>query len=472
MTSSSPPATSAIGQLADTLVNRLLAADPFLGTGLGLREYDALIPDPSAAAEETLTADLADIAAQAEALVASEPAERVTLAAVRARCHQQHLALAGRDVEYTVTAMPMGGPPALFAIAARTTLPDARAASDYVTRLRGSAGWIDGISARLRAGADRGRFGVGSLVDQAVAWADRALDTPVPAAFLAPKPPARWNGAAAWAEEVSRTVSELVMPAVGRWRDLLVELRPQARSDEHAGLGALPGGEEDYLRAIEYHTTLALTAGELHQIGLAEIARLEQRARTLGATLGLADLAAVRVAVRGSSTELDAEAALTAARSAVARAEAHAHEIMPAPLPPPCAVEPMPPTVAESGMPPHYTRPRTDGSRPGTFWFNTQRATAGTGWDLEAVAFHETVPGHHSQLARAQQLAGLPLLQQLSVTVHSEAGASMPNGSPVSSGSTATSGPSWGRSMSRCTAPPDWSSTPACTPSAGAGRGR
>jgi uncharacterized protein (DUF885 family) len=80
----------------------------------------------------------------------------------------------------------------------------------------------------------------------------------------------------------------------------------------------------------------------------------------------------------------------------------------------------MPQTVAESGMAPHYTRPKNDGSRPGTYWFNTFSATAGTGWDLEAVAFHETVPGHHSQLARQQQLAQLPLLQQLSITVHSE----------------------------------------------------
>jgi uncharacterized protein (DUF885 family) len=93
---------------------------------------------------------------------------------------------------------------------------------------------------------------------------------------------------------------------------------------------------------------------------------------------------------------------------------------MPLPLPDPCAVSPMPQTVGEAGMAPHYTRPRQDGSRPGTYWFNTVRATAGTGWDLEAVAFHETVPGHHSQLARLQRLTDLPLLQQLSVTVHAE----------------------------------------------------
>jgi uncharacterized protein (DUF885 family) len=112
--------------------------------------------------------------------------------------------------------------------------------------------------------------------------------------------------------------------------------------------------------------------------------------------------------------------ALAAAQDAVRRAEQRAGEMMPEPLPEPCAVSPMPQTVAESGMAPHYTLPREDGSRPGTYWFNTLLPTAGTGWDLEAVAFHETVPGHHSQLARLQRLAGLPLLQRLPITVHAE----------------------------------------------------
>ncbi|MDT4905657.1 MAG: hypothetical protein QOH52_3673 [Pseudonocardiales bacterium] len=415
MTSASP-----VRRLADTLVNRLLVADPFSGTALGLREYDTLVPDPSAAAEAALDADLAGIAAQAETLDAQTPAERVTLAAVRATCRRRRLALEQREVEFTVTAMPMAGPPALFAIAARTTLPGAHAADDYLVRLRAAAAWIDGTTERLREGEARGRRPVRSLLDQALAWADRALTTPVPAAFTAPQPPDGWAGTPSWVVERDRIVSDDITPALRRWRDLLVELQPAARPDEQAGLGALPGGDEDYLRAIEVHTTLPFTADELHAIGLAEIERLEARAVNLGASLGLADLAAVVAAVRASSSEIDAETALTAARAAVLRAESRAGEIMPAPLPAPCAVEPMPPTVAEAGMPPHYTRPMRDGSRPGTFWFNTQRATAGTGWDLEAVAFHETVPGHHSQLARAQDLGELPLLQQMSVTVHSE----------------------------------------------------
>jgi uncharacterized protein (DUF885 family) len=81
----------------------------------------------------------------------------------------------------------------------------------------------------------------------------------------------------------------------------------------------------------------------------------------------------------------------------------------------------MPDVVALSGAAPHYTPPRLDGGRPGTFWFNTLLPTAGTGWDIDVVAFHEAVPGHHLQLSRLQLLGDLPALQrQRSLPVFSE----------------------------------------------------
>jgi len=84
-------------------------------------------------------------------------------------------------------------------------------------------------------------------------------------------------------------------------------------------------------------------------------------------------------------------------------------------------VTPMPTVVADSGVAPHYTPPRLDGGRPGTFWFNLERPTAGAGWDVEGVAFHEGVPGHHLQLSRVQMLDELPAMQrQRSLTVYAE----------------------------------------------------
>jgi uncharacterized protein (DUF885 family) len=411
---------SPVRELADTLIDTLLTADPFLGTGLGLREYDALLPDPSAAAADALAATLRDLELQSQALTADSSADRVTLGVIRSICHTRQQSLVNAESEFTVSAMPIAGPPALFAVAARTTLPDAQATDDYLSRLRGGGASIDGTTERLREGRAKSRLPVAELVDQAIAWADRALATPVPSAFLTPTPPEGWDGVSGWRAQVERTVREAIMPAVGRWRELLVELRPQARVGDQVGIGGVPGGDEDYLRDIAVHTTLPLSADELHQTGLAAIEVLETRARELGAALGLADLPAVVAAVRASATDLDPDAAIAAAQAAIRRAEARASEMMPDPLPAPCAVSPMPETVGESGMAPHYTRPQRDGSRPGTFWFNTVRPTAGSGWDLEAVAFHETVPGHHSQLARLQVLPDLPLLQQLSMTVHAE----------------------------------------------------
>jgi uncharacterized protein (DUF885 family) len=325
-----------------------------------------------------------------------------------------------RMSEFTVTAMPLGGPPALFAVLARSVLIDAQAAGDYLERVKAGAAWIDGVTERLHEGAMRGRNPVGSLVDDAIAWAERTIATSVPPAITTPAPPNGWDGTAAWRAELERAARDEIVPALARWRDTLAELRQAARPDDAVGMASLPGGDEDYERAIAVHTTLTFTARELHRIGLAEVERLEQRALELGSTIGLADLDEIRQATRSSTSAMDPQAALAAAQAAVIRAEAVAGEMMPAPLPEPCVVTPMPQTVAESGMAPHYTRPRADGSRPGTYWFNTFGATAGTGWDLEAVAFHETVPGHHSQLARLQRLADLPMLQQLSITVHSE----------------------------------------------------
>jgi uncharacterized protein (DUF885 family) len=416
MTASPSPA----GALAQTLVDRLLAADPFMGTNLGLREYDALVPDPSEQAEDDLATDLAAIEQQAAGLTADDPDDAVTLDVVRATCDRQQRFLALRMPEFTVTAMPIGGPPALFAMLARTALVDQQAAADYLTRVRASVAWLDGTTQRLAAGAARGRFPVAALLDDALAWADRTTATPVPPAVTAPVPPEGWDGTDEWRAELEQVCREGIVPAVVRWRDQLRALRDNARADDAVGVDALPGGADDYQNAIAVHTTLPFTAAELHQIGLDAVARLEERARELGALISLPDLDAVRKATRESTSALEPEVALATAQDAVLRAEARAAEIMPQPLPDPCAVTPMPRTVAESGMAPHYTRPKQDGSRPGTYWFNTLGATAGTGWDLEAVAFHETVPGHHSQLARLQRLEQLPLLQQLSVTVHAE----------------------------------------------------
>jgi uncharacterized protein (DUF885 family) len=234
----------------------------------------------------------------------------------------------------------------------------------------------------------------------------------VPEALAAPGSTEGWDPGAAWREERDALAREVVKPALTRWVEVLCELLPMARSADEPGLVHLPGGEVDYANCVQSFTTLSLGPQEIHRIGLEELQTLEGRALELGARLQLDSLAAIHQALRASSRSQPSADAMVAATAAIRRAEARAAEVFSEPLPRPCEVTAMPAVVASSGMAPHYTPPRLDGGRAGTFWFNLERPTVGSGWDLEAVAFHEAVPGHHLQLSRVQTLDELPAMQQ------------------------------------------------------------
>ena len=410
-------------ELADRFHARWLEIHPLAATSYGIPGFDHLMPDDSENGTQAWRSEVGRFVEQADAVdpAGLEPDDRVTLACVREAVAQELAVIDSAAVEHTVTPMPYGQPGLFLAVAARTVLVDPQAAHCYVERLSGCGRWMDQVTDRLREGADKGRLPVAPLVEQAISWGESVIDAREPRPVMTPEPPPGWSGAAAWAEQRRQLAADVVRPAIGRWVDTLRELLPQSRSGDDAGVGHLPGGEADYARAVRIHTTLSRTPEQLHQVGLDAVETLEERACELGKELGLSSLQEVRGAIRASAGGLSAEDAIDAAVTAIRRAEARAPQFFPRPLPPPCAVTAMPQVVATSGAAPHYTPPRLDGGRPGTFWFNTERPTAGTGWDLEVVAFHEAVPGHHLQLSRVQLLDDLPAIQrQRSLTAFSE----------------------------------------------------
>jgi uncharacterized protein (DUF885 family) len=414
---------TSVRELADRMHRRWLEENPFTATMYGIPGYDDLVPDESEEGQRTWRAEVGRFLGEAEAVERGQltPRDAVTLDCTIEAATQELEIIDLAPAEYTVTAMPYAGPAAFLAVAARTVLVDPAAAEAYLTRLRRSGGWFDQIGERLRSGAGQGRRPVAPLAEQAVTWAEGVLAAPGMSPVLSPQPPPGWPGAAAWEAERRAAAEEVVHPALARWVATVRDLLPRARPSERAGLVYLPGGDEDYARAVRISTTLPLSAGELHRTGLNQVTLLEARAVKLGAGLGLSGLDEVFAALRDSAGKIPAEEAMRRAAGAVKRAEARAGEFFPEPLPPPCQVAPMPEVVAVGGAAPHYTPPRLDGGRPGTFWFNTERPTAGTGWDIDVVAFHEAVPGHHLQLSRLQLLTGLPALQrQRSLAVFSE----------------------------------------------------
>jgi uncharacterized protein (DUF885 family) len=409
--------------LADRFHERWLHANPFAATIYGIPGYDDLLPDDSAEGQQAWRAEAAAFLDEAASIGRGEltAADAVTLDCTTQAATQEVTGVDLASDEHTVTAMQYSGPAMFLGVAARTVLMDPAAAEDYLTRVRGSGAWLDQISERLRAGARTGRLPVAPLAAEALTWVEEVLAAPDRSPVLSPAPPPDWDRTAAWEAERRAAVTDVVQPALARWADTVRELLPLARPAEHAGLRWLPNGEADYARAIRIYTTLPLSAEELHQTGLDHVAALDERTVELGKALGLSGRDEVLAAIRESAGKLPPEEAVSRALATVRRAEKRAHEFFPAPLPPPCAVTPMPDFVALAGAAPHYTPPRLDGGRPGTFWFNTLRPTAGTGWDIDVVAFHEAVPGHHLQLSRLQLLTDLPALQrQRSLPVFSE----------------------------------------------------
>ena len=409
--------------LADRFHERWLEKNPFAATIYGIAGYDDLVPDESEEGEQAWRAEIGEFLAEAGALARTEltPADAITLDCTAAAASHELDSIDVAGSEHTVTAMQFSGPASFLSVAARTVLVDADAAEAYLTRLRRSGAWLDQLAERLRDGAAKGRLPVAPLAEQAVTWAENILAAPDASPLLSPRPPQGWQRAAAWEEERRAAAWEVTHPALARWVEVVRELLPRARPATQPGLAYLPGGTEDYARAVRIYTTLPLSPEELHQTGLDQLQELEIRAVELGAGLGLRGLGEVFDALRDSAGKMPAEQAMQQALAAVRRAEARAGELFPGPLPPPCAVTPMPHVAAAAGMAPHYTPPRLDGGRPGTFWFNTELPTAGTGWDIEVTAFHEAVPGHHLQLSRLQLLSDLPALQrQRSLSVFSE----------------------------------------------------
>ena len=188
--------------LADRFHRRWLEANPFTATMYGIPGYDDLLPDASEEGQQAWRAEAGHFLQGAYAIAGEPrtPADAVTLDCISQAAAQEVAIIDMAPEEHTVTAMQYSGPAAFLAVAARTVLVHPRAAKAYLTRLRGSGAWLDQISERLRAGADRGRLPVAPLAEQAVSWAEGVLADPGTSPVLPPRPPQGWQATAAWEE--------------------------------------------------------------------------------------------------------------------------------------------------------------------------------------------------------------------------------------------------------------------------------
>jgi uncharacterized protein (DUF885 family) len=211
-------------------------------------------------------------------------------------------------------------------------------------------------------------------------------------------------------------VRDSIQPAFARQRKFLAdELRERARSNDEPGLCHVPGGDAAYARLIRAHTSLDLAADDIHEIGLSEVARIDAEFEDVGGrVLGARDRSATLDRLRtdpalhfSSSAEVQAtaEAALARANEAIPRWFGR--------LPvAPCEVVVMGDHESKHSTIAYYRQPAADGSRPGQYYLNTSLPESRPRYEAETLAFHESVPGHHLQIAIAQELDGLPAFRR------------------------------------------------------------
>ena len=227
-------------------------------------------------------------------------------------------------------------------------------------------------------------------------------------------PDARREALRAQAEKI---VDTQVYPA---WRKAVALLQSQLPSaTDDAGLWRLKGGDDAYAYFLRRYTTTNLTADRIHEIGLQQVARIEQEMdsllRRLGRTEGSVKdrIARLNLDLRyPNPTSEQSRAQIMVDIDGIIRdAERRAALLFDIRPKSPVVAQPFP-TFREANAAANYNSPSPDGSRPGTFQY-PRRVERMTKFGLRSVVYHETVPGHHFQIALQVENKALPRFRQI-----------------------------------------------------------
>ena len=199
-------------------------------------------------------------------------------------------------------------------------------------------------------------------------------------------------------------VSESVAPAYQGLSGFLSS--QQAKGPNEIGVWQFEDGEEYYIQSLRRQTTTESTVEEIHELGKESVKRIHAEMQTLFAALGYpADESIPRLYQRltTDSGSFSGQEAVDAFTDAIRVAEAI--------LPQAFATLPRASVTVVGGPDGDYYMPAAyDGSRPGLFYARTTDSTPKFG--VKSLAFHETVPGHHLQVALSQEIPNLPDLRR------------------------------------------------------------
>ena len=285
---------------------------------------------------------------------------------------------------------------------------------DYITRLKLMPTQIRQATENLIAGIDDGRTQPAYLMEKVLKQTEELAST-TPAASPFAIPLSKFPAAIAPADrkrisaDVLAAIQSEILPAYVRFAKFLSSTEiPAARKDP--GIWASKNGDAYYAFCVRRSTTTDKTPAEIHQIGLDEVKRDEAEMLAIVKKLGYPDIKSF-----GTAMVADPKMHPTSTTDLLARYRAYEAGMKPT-LPelfgrlPKNSLEvvPMPEYLGKDQAAAWYAQGTASGSRPGRVNINTYNATARLTAPIEAVSYHEGIPGHHLQISIAQELTGLP----------------------------------------------------------------
>ena len=262
------------------------------------------------------------------------------------------------------------------------------------------AGYIDQEILNLRQGLEAGYSAPQSVVRRVIAQVDGLWRmAPAESPFLSP---ARRDGSVEFTAALEKLTSEQILPAVKRYHDFLLNTYLEA-AREALSVTANPDGRECYEASLRSYTTLGRSGEEVYALGRSTVEANRTRVIDLGrAEYDLDDFAAVIAHVKDDKSDhfADKDEMLEFARAAVARAEGRLDQWFGMKPTRPVVVEPYPDYQEGTGVSSRYEPGSKD--RPGVYRINRDQPHNSSRGGAEIVAFHEAYPGHHTQIAIAQ----------------------------------------------------------------------
>lgn len=318
----------------------------------------------------------------------------------------------------------------------RHTIANVADAEAYLARLRGVADAIDQETARARSDAQAGIIPPTFIIDDTLAVLDdiishpaieqpyvtslrRKLDALVAAESDAARKAQLQQRAQGFVARAEAATRDNIIPAHQRAAAFLRAVRPQSTDDP--SVARLPHGADFYAAALRIQTTTNLTPDEIHRIGLDRVRLLNNQLdialRRVGLTEGPvgARLAQMTADPRYRYPDTDEGRAqmLADVQRRLARVMQRAPQWF-GHLPTARLEVRRVPQFAESSQPgAYYNAPSLDGSAPGVYFINMRDLAEMTKIDLPTQDYHEAAPGHHFQIALAQQQTDIPLLRRL-----------------------------------------------------------